>query len=88
MNKDELARQISFENKVSIKKSKEILDTILDVIEETVKSGGSVSLRNFGVFKTKTLAPRTYKNLNTTEEYYVPERTVPVFRPGKGFKSF
>lgn len=63
------------------------VDGLLDIIVDTVSSGGSVSLTGFGVFEARARAPRAARNPRTGETVDVPATTVPAFRPGTGFRS-
>ena len=64
------------------------VDELLDLIKETVWKGGTVSFRNFGKFYLKKASPRVARNPKTGERVNLPERLVPVFKAGKGFKNF
>jgi DNA-binding protein HU-beta len=63
------------------------VDGVLDIITQTVGSGGSVTLTGFGVFEARARAPRVARNPRTGETVPVPATTVPAFRPGTAFKS-
>ncbi|MFC5996683.1 HU family DNA-binding protein [Pseudonocardia hispaniensis] len=63
------------------------VDGLLEIIVDTVGSGGSVSLTGFGVFEARARAPRVARNPRTGETVSVPATTVPAFRPGTSFKS-
>jgi len=63
------------------------VDGLLDTIVETVRSGEAVSLTGFGVFEGRARAARTTRNPRTGEPVAVPATTVPVFRPGAGFRA-
>jgi DNA-binding protein HU-beta len=63
------------------------VDGVLDIITETVGSGGSVTLTGFGVFEARARAARVARNPRTGETVPVPATTVPAFRPGTAFKS-
>jgi DNA-binding protein HU-beta len=63
------------------------VDGVLDIITETVGSGGSVTLTGFGVFEARARAARVARNPRTGETVPVPATTVPAFRPGTAFKT-
>ncbi|GEL20064.1 HU family DNA-binding protein [Pseudonocardia asaccharolytica] len=63
------------------------VDGLLEIIVDTVGSGGSVSLTGFGVFEARARAARVARNPRTGETVNVPATTVPAFRPGTSFKS-
>lgn len=51
MNKDQLARTIASQTGYGLSQSKKILDSILEVIVNTLKNNQEVKLRGFGTFK-------------------------------------
>ena len=61
-----------------------IMETMIETIQDTVASGEKVTLRNFGTFQPKTKKAVT-KKMPRQGDVQVPERTVPQFKPGKGF---
>jgi DNA-binding protein HU-beta len=63
------------------------VDGVLDIIVDTVGSGGSVSLTGFGVFEARARAARVARNPRTGETVAVPPTVVPSFRPGIAFKA-
>ena len=52
-----------------------------------LKAGDKVQLMGFGTFEVKTRAARTTRKPGTDETVEVPERKVPAFKAGKGFKD-
>ena len=63
------------------------VDSLLQIVVDTVGSGESVSLAGFGVFESRSRAARTGRNPRTGEAVAVPATTVPAFRPGTGFRN-
>ncbi|MEJ8278307.1 HU family DNA-binding protein [Pseudonocardia spirodelae] len=63
------------------------VDAMVEVIVDTVGSGGTVTLTGFGVFEPRRRAPRTARNPRTGETVPVGETVVPSFRPGAAFKE-
>ena len=53
MNKQQLIKRITKEHGYPNAESERILTTILTVIQEELKKGNIVRLRNFGTFKAK-----------------------------------
>lgn len=90
MNKAELVQAVrercepdDFRLKASAARA---VDAVFDVIQEQVAAGGEVGISGFGVFKAVEKAPRTGRNVRTGEAVAIPAKTVPVFKPGTGFK--
>ncbi len=63
------------------------VEGLLSTIVETVQAGEPVSLTGFGVFESRARAARVGRNPRTGETVAVPAATVPVFRPGTGFRT-
>ncbi len=64
------------------------VDELLDLIKETVWKGEEVSFRNFGKFYLHKAAPKVARNPKTGEVVELPERLIPRFKPGKGFRNY
>ena len=65
-----------------------VIDELPKLIMEEVWKGRVVSIRDFGKFYLRKAAPRAARNPKTGERVNLPERLVPVFKAGKGFKNF
>ncbi len=87
MNKQELAALTAEKTALSKKDARQVIDTMLSSIEDTLSKGKKVSLKGFGTFETRTRAARKVKNMHTSELITIPETKVPVFKPGKPVKE-
>jgi DNA-binding protein HU-beta len=87
MNKSELIHAIAEQSKLSKADAGRSLDAVLKAIENTLKSGDSVSLVGFGTFDVKARAARTGRNPQTGREISIAAANVPSFKPGKGLKD-
>ncbi len=67
--------------------AEEVVDTVIDSIVRTLKSGNEVSIAGLGIFSTKTRAARQARNPRTGESISVPSMRVPKFRPAKALKD-
>ncbi len=64
------------------------VDAFLDVVEGTLKAGGSVSFTGFGKFHTTHRAAREGVNpRNPSEKVYIKAATVPKFTAGSNLKK-
>lgn len=79
----ELANRTGF-TKVDILK---VFNELIDIITEELSSGGYVKIVGFGVFRTRTAAPRVARDVDAGKRFVIPERVVPIFEPGKGLKD-
>lgn len=87
MNKPEIIKYVSDETGSDIFKVKQIINVFCDTIISEVKQGNKVRLSGFGVFELRHRAAKKGRNPQTGEDIIIPERTVPLFRPGKEFKK-
>ena len=88
MNKIELADKIS--EKVGLPKAQveNILNTFVDVIIDTLKSGGEVTLTGFGAFTARKRKGREGINpRNPKEKITIPSVVVAKFKAGKNLKE-
>jgi DNA-binding protein HU-beta len=88
MNKAELAQALA--EKVNLPKSQaeDMLNSLLEIITNTLKGGGEVVLTGFGAFSVKTRAARVGVNpQKPTEKINIPAVKVPKFKAGKALKD-
>ncbi len=70
--------------KVDAEKS---VETVINTIVETLKSGDEVSIAGLGIFSAKMRNARTARNPRTGEAIEVPAMRVPKFRAAKALKD-
>lgn len=87
MNKTELTRLVSEKAELSRKDAEIAVNAVFETISESLVSGESVSVVNFGNFTVKERAARTARNLHTGETIQVPSKRVASFKVGKGLKD-
>lgn len=87
MNKSELIDAIAASADISKASAGRALDSALDAIKKTLKSGGEVTLVGFGTFSVGKRAARTGRNPQTGADIKIKAAKVPKFRPGKGLKD-
>ena len=87
MTKVDLVNKIAEKLDCSKKDSEKALNSVLEVITESLANGEKVALVGFGTFEVKERAERTCKNPRTQEEMIVPATKVPSFKAGKGLKD-
>ena len=87
MNKEELVLEIVKKAGVSKKAAGEILSSLIETIEKTVKKGGKVTLVGFGTWEARKRKARIGRNPQTGKELKIPAKTVPAFSAGKKFKD-
>ena len=87
MVKDELIREIDNRTSLGTAAAKIAVDAMLEVITETLKSGGTVIFRNFGTFAIRERKPKSVRNINTGVQYTIGATKRVVFQPGKELKN-
>ncbi|HET8581338.1 MAG TPA: HU family DNA-binding protein [Candidatus Paceibacterota bacterium] len=63
------------------------VQTVIDSITSSLKSGEEVSIAGLGIFEAKMRAARTGRNPRTGESISVPAMRVPKFRASKTLKD-
>lgn len=87
MNKNDLVNQVSDNTGLSKSDSAKAVDSVLDTITDTLKSGGDVRLVGFGTFLVSKRKATTGRNPQTGASIQIPAANVPKFRPGKALKE-
>ena len=87
VNKDALIDAISKKTDLSKKDVEMVIDTLLEEITSSIKSGSKVALTGFGTFKTSARAAREGINPQTKAKIQIPAMTVPKFTAGKALKE-
>jgi integration host factor subunit beta len=87
MTKADLVEEVSRNSDLNKKDAEVIVQTVLDSIVESLKTGEKVELRGFGSFRLRERASREGRNPKTGESVFVPAKKVPYFKPGKELKE-
>jgi DNA-binding protein HU-beta len=67
--------------------AEQVVDSIIDAIVSTLKTGQEVSIAGLGIFSVKQRAARTARNPRTGEMVKVSAMKVPKFRAAKALKD-
>ena len=78
--KADLISAIQTENSYSLKKSNEIVETLLEIIKRTLESGEDVMISGFGKFQVKDKRVRRGRNPATGDDMILPARRVVSFK--------
>lgn len=81
MTKKDLINTIRRANNQSQKNSEDLVDTILDIIKDTLASGKEVKISGFGKFIVRRKKDRTGRNPQTGEVMTITARNVVSFKP-------
>jgi nucleoid DNA-binding protein len=87
MTKKDIVLLISEETGIKQVDVKRVVHRVFGVIQESLRRGKKIEIRNFGVFKVKKRKARIGRNPRTNEPVPVPERKQVVFKPGLEMKE-
>lgn len=88
MNKAELIDKLAEKTSLVKKQVEDVLQGFEDVVVETLKANGEVTLTGFGTFMAKERSARTGVNpQNPTQKIQIAAVRVPKFKAGKSLKD-
>jgi len=87
VNKADLIDAIADSADLSKAAASRALDSVINSITDTLKTGDQVSIVGFGTFTVKDRAARTGRNPQTGEPIDIAAAKVPGFKPGKALKD-
>jgi len=87
MTKADLVETVAINSDLSKRDAEVIVQTVLDSIVDSLKSGEKIELRGFGSFRLRERSSREGRNPKTGETVFVPAKRVPYFKPGKELRE-
>ena len=87
MNKVELITKVLAKERIPLKVSKVIVDTLFDAMMESLKKGDRIEIRGFGSFVVKHYGAYTGRNPKTGQIVDVPPKKLPYFKVGKELRE-
>lgn len=84
MNKSELAKVVAGRMSMTVTQSLCFIDTMNDVICESITHDESVLIQDFGHYMPWKQVERMGRNPKSGQECIIPERVSVKFKPGKG----
>lgn len=87
MNKNELAAAVAEKTGMAKGDASTAVESVFEVITETLKSGGDIRVLGFGNFVVQQRAATTGRNPMTGQPVDIPAKRVPKFSAGKGLKD-
>jgi DNA-binding protein HU-beta len=87
MNKQDLIEAVATACEITKDKAKIAVDTVIEQITHSMKSGGDVRIPDFGTFKVAKRKARDGRNPATGQTIKIPASNVPKFTPAKGLKD-
>jgi len=86
MNKGEFIDRLADKTDLTKKEARKLLDSVLDLVQETLLEGEEVKLVGFGKFAVRARKASSRINPQTKKPIEVAAKVVPLFRPGKELK--
>lgn len=83
MNKAELIAKISEDTEVTKAQANAVIDSFIDAVTTTLRSGGKVTLVGFGTFSVSNRLARNGRNPQTGQEIKIKAKKVAKFKAGK-----
>jgi integration host factor subunit beta len=87
MNKSELTETLAVKYGMSLKKSEEVVNTIVDALIDALKSGERIEIRGFGSFVVNEYKAYLGRNPKTGETIEVKPKKLPFFKVGKELRE-
>ncbi len=87
MNKSELIESLSVQYGLSLKKSEEVVNTIVDTLTAALRSGERIEIRGFGSFVVNDYKAYLGRNPKTGEPIEVKPKKLPFFKVGKELRE-
>lgn len=87
MTKIELAKQLHQELGIRQKEASDYVETLLDLIKETLEKGENVKISGFGIFEVREKNARRGRNPQTGEAITIEPRRVLTFKPSAILKE-
>lgn len=85
INKSDLISEIASETQYKKGVVSEIVNALIAKIPQYVANGNIVQFEGFGSFDVAKRAPKKRYDFGIEEVVITPEKTIPIFRPGKTF---
>jgi len=86
MNKGEFIDRLADGTGQTKKEARKLLDSVLDLVQETLLRGEDVKLVGFGKFAVRARKASSRINPQTKRPIEVEAKVVPLFKPGKELK--
>jgi len=87
MNKSDLISKLAEKHNLTGKEATQIVDLIFDGFTDTLKNGGRIEIRGFGVFSVREYGAYTGRNPKTGTVVGVKPKKLPFFKVGLELKK-
>lgn len=87
MTKAELIEKVATETEMTKAGATRAVNAVFDIISESLKNKESITINNFGTFKTTEQKERNGVNPSNGEKIVIPAKTAPKFVFAKAIKE-
>ena len=87
MTKAEIVNEISRSTGVDRASVLTVVESFMEIVNDSLANGDNVYLRGFGSFIIKTRAEKIARNITKNESVVVPEHKIPAFKPSNAFRD-
>lgn len=87
MTKAELVNEIAKRTGIGKDEVLKTVETMMDVVKDSLADGKNVYLRGFGSFIVKHRAKKVARNISKGISIEVPAHNIPAFKPSKEFAA-
>lgn len=87
MTKEELINRISDDTGYMKVVIENVIDSMISEISWALQRGERTQLTNFGTFDIKKRASKIGRDFSSGKGVRIPERVIPVFKPGKALSE-
>lgn len=85
--KKDLVKEVATRTGLDIATVRDNIQLMFDTMCEGLGQDGNIEIRNFGIFKVKSIPPRSARNPKTGETIQVPAKKLIHFKPGQLMKQ-
>ncbi len=85
MTKADIVNEISQSTGIEKAAVLATVESLMEVIKQSLAKGDNVYLRGFGSFIIKKRAQKTARNISKNTTIVIPEHNIPSFKPAKTF---
>lgn len=85
MKKSEFVKTVAAQCGMTQTKAEATIAVVFDTIKKAVNDGDEVAVRNFGIFKLKSVAERNGTNPQTGKPMVIQAHKVASFKPSENF---
>ncbi|MDD2799214.1 MAG: integration host factor subunit beta [Bacteroidales bacterium] len=85
MTKADIVNEISQNTGIEKAAVLATVESLMEVVKDSLAKGDNVYLRGFGSFIIKKRAEKTARNISKNTTIVIPEHNIPSFKPAKTF---